>query len=343
MSDMPAPSAHDRNSSPRSPQRLAIYGGIILVVLFIIFGLYLAAKPPQDQVQGLVEAEIYTVATKVPSRVEDILALEGQMVTAGQELALLSSPEVDTGHAQARAMLQSSEAVQSMSQQGAQVQDIRSLESMWRAGQASANLAAETARRAEVLFADGVISAQRRDEAVAARNATAAQAEAARQQYIKAVDGTRSQEKDIANASVASAQAAVAETESLIRETRLIAPHAGEISERFANRGELVMAGIPVFTVVDIGNPWVSFSVREDQYRSIRVGTRLRGDIPALDLKNVEFEITIINPQGDFATWKSTRQSRGYDIRSFRVRAKPVQPIANLRPGMSVLFDWSAK
>lgn len=351
MSDTsPLSSTPDKNLPPyggsstvpkKNRMALAIYAGIAAVVIFIIVGLFLAARPPEQQVQGMVEAEIYTVATKVPSRVESIKALEGQSVTAGQELALLSSPEVENGHIQASSLLRSSEALQSISREGDRVQDVRSLHSVWQAAQASAELAKKSARRVEALFADGVVSAQRRDEAVAARNASAAQAEAAHQQYLKAVAGTRQQDKEIADANVASARAAVAESESLIRETRLISPHAGEISERFANEGELVMPGVPVFTVVDINNPWVSFSVREDQYRDIRVGTRIRGDVPALNLKNVEFEITLINPQGAFATWKSTRQSRGYDVHSFRVRAKPVQPIRNMRPGMSVLFDWS--
>lgn len=340
---MPAPQGPQtpkQKAKTRSRMSIAIGIGLILLVLFIVVGLFLAARPPKDQIQGMVEAETFTVATKVPSRVETLFMHEGDTVTAGQELAQLSSPEVDAKDIQARALLQSTQAVQSLSREGARTQDIRSVESIWRASQATAELATQTARRAEALFAEGVISAQRRDEAVAARNATAAQTEAARQQYLKAVEGTRPQEKDIANANVTGAQAAVAETESLLRETRLIAPHAGQIAERYANQGELVLPGIPIFSIVDIANPWVVFSVRENQYRDIKIGTRIRGDIPALNLKNIEFEITVINPQGEFATWRSTRQSSGYDVRSFQVRAKPVQPVKDLRPGMSVLFDW---
>lgn len=337
------PQTPEHKAGTRSRMSIAIGIGLILLVLFIVVGLFLAARPPKDQIQGMVEAETFTVATKVPSRVEAIFTDTGQTVTAGQEMALLSSPEVDAKDIQARALLQSTQAVQSLSREGARTQDIRSVESIWRASQATAELAEQTARRAEALFAEGVISAQRRDEAVAARNATAAQTEAARQQYLKAAEGTRPQEKEIANANVTGAQAAVAETESLIRETRLIAPHGGQIAERYANLGELVLPGIPVFSIVDIANPWVVFSVRENQYRNIKVGTRLHGDIPALSLKDVEFEITVINPQGEFATWRSTRQSSGYDVRSFQVRAKPVQPVKDLRPGMSVLFDWSSQ
>jgi HlyD family secretion protein len=164
-----------------------------------------------------------------------------------------------------------------------------------------------------------------------------------RQQYLKTLAGTRPQEKSVADANVQGARAAVAEVESLQGETRLLAPHNGEVAERFANVGELVLTGVPVFTIVDIGDPWVAFSVREDQFRDLKIGVIVHGDVPALGVTNAAFRITAINPQGEFATWRSTRQSSGYDVRSFQVKAKPVRAVNGLRPGMSVLFDWSAR
>ena len=332
-----------RKAGRRSPLTLVILAGVVLLIAFIIVGLVLATRPPRDQVQGMVEAETFTVATKVPSRVERFLAAEGDKVRAGQVLVLMTSPEVEAKDAQARALLQSTQALQSMSREGARVEDIQSVESIWRASQATARLADQTARRAENLFAEGVISAQRRDEAVAARAATASQTEAARQQYLKALAGTRPQEKSVADANVSGARAAVAEAESLQGETRLVASHGGEVSERFANVGELVLTGVPVFAIVDTADPWVAFSVREDQFRGLKIGATVRGDIPALGVTNAVFRITAISPQGEFATWRSTRQSRGYDVRSFQVKAKPERPIQELRPGMSVLFDWSSR
>ena len=313
------------------------------VVAFIIIGLFLAAKPAPVQIQGMVEAETFVVSTKVPSRVEQFLAETGQQVAAGTELAIMASPEVEAKDMQARALLQSAQAIQSLSIEGARGEDVNTVYSIWQAAVSAAQLADQTARRAENLFAEGVISAQRRDEAVAARRATASHAEATRQQYLKARAGTRQQEKDIANAQVAGAQAAIAETESLQGETRLVAPHAGEIAERFANVGELVLIGVPVFTIVDTANPWVTLTVREDQYADLKIGSVIRGDIPALGLTNVPFNVTAISPQGSYATARSTRQSRGYDIRSFEVKAKPEKPVERLRPGMSVLFNWSAR
>ena len=322
---------------------LVIGVGVLALLVFIVVGLVLASRPGPDQIQGMVEAETFTVATKVPSRVEQFMVTEGQQVTVGQVLAQMSSPEVDNKAIQARAMLQSTQAMQSMSREGARQEDVQTTLSFWQATQATATVAAQTARRAETLFAEGVISAQRRDEAVAARGATAAHAEAARQQHLKALSGTRPQEKSMADANVAGARAAVSEAQSLQGETRLVAPHSGEISERFANVGELVLTGVPVFTLVDTSKPWVTLSVREDQYRDLKIGSVLSGDVPALNLTGIKFRVTAISPQGEFATWRSTRQSGGYDVRSFKVKAEPQARVEGLRPGMSVLFDWSAR
>lgn len=337
-----APTAPRRR--PRATIRTVLIGAAVLAVLiFIGVGLYLAARPAAPQVQGMVEAETFTVATKAPARVEQLLASAGDRVAKGQALAILSSPEIEARDQQAVAALQGAEAVQQLSRLGARAEDVRSLESIWRSSQAASRLAAQTARRAENLFAEGVISAQRRDEAVAARAASAAQSEAARQQYLKAVAGTREQDKAIADAQVAAARAGVGETQSLQSETRLVAPVAGEVAERFANPGELVLIGVPVFTVIDLGRVWVSFNLKESDFAGLKIGQTVRGDIPALNRKAAPFRVTYISPQGDFATWRATRQSRGYDVRSFEIHAEPVTPVQGLRPGMSVLFDWPAR
>ena len=66
----------------------------------------------------------------------------------------------------------------------------------------------------------------------------------------------------------------------------------------------------------------------------------IKGSVPALEARSAAFRVEFVAPAGDFATWRATRQSRGFDIKSFEVRAAPVQKIEGLRPGMTVLFDW---
>ena len=185
-----------------------------------------------------------------------------------------------------------------------------------------------------------MISAERRDNADAARDSAKQLAQSAREQYRKALAGARIEDKRLAKSQVAVAQAGLQQTRSLVDETKLIAPVAGEIDKRFANPGELFATGVPLFTLIDLNDLWVAVNVREDEFHSLHMGQVLHGSVPALDLKNVAFRVDYISPQGDFATWRSTRQSRGYDVRSFDVHARPVRSTPGLRPGMSVLFPW---
>ncbi|ATD66482.1 hemolysin secretion protein D [Luteimonas chenhongjianii] len=327
------------SARPR-PRHLVFWLVLLVVAVFVVVGLYLAMRPAAPQVQGMVDADTYNVAPKAVARVEVMYAEEGQRVARGELLAELSSPEIQAADQQANAALQGAEAARELADEGARVEDVRSAEAVWQAARAASALAARTARRADNLFAEGVISAQRRDEADAAREASAAQAEAARQQYLKLAAGVREPTRALAESQVEAARAGVFEATALEKETHLLSPIDGEIAERFVQPGELVLLGVPVYTIIDIDHPYVSFPVRESQYAGLANGVVILGNVPALDLEGVAFEVDFIDPQGDFATWRATRQSRGYDMRSFEVRARPREPVEGLRPGMSVLLDW---
>lgn len=327
-------------SAHRRPRHLLFWAILLAVVVFVAVGLYLAIRPAPPQVQGMVDADTYTVAPKAIARVETMRAVEGQRVTRGELLADLSSPEIQAADQQANAALKGAEAARELADEGARSEDVRSAEAVWQAARAAATLAARTARRADHLYAEGVISAQRRDEANAARDASAAQAEAARQQYLKLAAGVRPPTRALAESQVEAARAGVFEATSLEAETHLRSPIDGEISERFVQPGELVLLGVPVYSVIDIDHPYVSFPVRESEFAGLAPGVEIRGSVPALDIEDAVFVVDYISPQGDFATWRATRQSRGYDVRSFEIRARPHTPIAGLRPGMSVLLDW---
>lgn len=323
----------------RGTSRLLVAGLALLAVVLLV-GLWIAARPAPLQLQGMVDADEVNVATKALARVDRLLAEEGATVTAGTVLAVLSSPEIDAGRQQAQGVLAGAEAMRDLADSGARREDVESLRSIWQAAQAGADLAAVTARRADNLYAEGVIAAQRRDEARAAREASARQAEAARLQYQKALSGARAEEKAAAQAQVKVAQAGVSIADALGAEKTLVSPIGGEVTRRLAEPGEIVGPAVPVFQIVDTAHPWVSLNLREDQFNALQKGTELTGRIPALEGRKARFRVTYISPQGDFATWRATRQSSGFDVRSFEVRLHPAEPVKGLRPGMSVLFDW---
>ena len=324
---------------PRRRKRILLYVGLALVALLLAVGLWLAAQPAAPPLQGEVDAASVNVATKALARLETIRVHEGDRVRAGALLATLSSPEITNGQQQAQAALDSARAAQRLADEGARSEDLTSLKATWQAAQAAADLAAKTSMRADHLYAEGVIAAQRRDEAHAARQSSAKTAEAAKAQYLKAAAGVRPAAREVAAAQVRIAAAGAATADALGQETRLVSPIAGEVARRLVEPGELVSPVLPAFQVIDVDHPYVTINLPESQYNGMAVGRRLTGRVPALD-RSVAFRVQHIAPQGEFATFRADRQSRGYDVRAFEVKLEPVQPVPALRPGMSVLFDW---
>jgi HlyD family secretion protein len=311
-----------------------------VLVLLAITGLWLAWRSPADQIQGMVDADSLNVAAKVTARLQSVSVEEGARVQAGQVLFVLDSPEVAAKERQADALVAAATAQAEKADNGARSQEIAMARSEWERAQAGADVAAATFRRVDNLLAEGVVTRQKHDEARAQRDSAQALARAARAQYDLAQAGARNEDRQAARAQVAQAEGARDEVQAARAETTGMAPRAGEVGKRLADVGEIVAAGYPVFTLVDIDNPWVAFHLREDQLDGLQIGDTVRGTLPALQGGEVELTVYFLSPAGDYATWRSTRQSSGYDVRSFEVRARPTRAVPGLRPGMSVLLPW---
>lgn len=310
---------------------------LIPVLLAVIaFGLWKSYQPAPLELQGRVEAETVQVATKVPSRIEEIYVEEGQRVKKGDVLVRLNSPEIQAKKQQAAAALQSALALQSTAERGSQEENIASLYANWQSLKAQQNLAQVSYERGANLFKEGVISRQRRDELYAASQSAAQMTEAAYQQYARAKRGSTSQQKSSADAQVDIAQAALDEANALEAETQLVAPVNGTVSKTYGKVSELVATAVPVVSLIE-DQMWVSLNIREDQYAPFQKMSSIEGYIPALD-KTATFKIKQISAEGEFATIKTTRQTGGYDVRSFKLHLVPVPAIPELKVGMSVLF-----
>lgn len=333
--------AQSINTNPSNKKKsiLILIVVIILTLLFglIIFGLWKSYQPKSIDVQGRVEAEIVYVSTKVPSRIEEIYVHEGQKIGKNQPLVRLYSPEIDAKKQQALASLQSALALQSTADRGSQQENIASLYANWQSLKAQENLAQITYQRGAHLYKEGVISKQRRDEMRAAALSASSMTESAYQQYVRAKRGSTPEQKQGADAQVEIAKAAVAEANALEAETRLFSPVSGTVSKTYGKVSELVAMGVPVISIIQDQNLWISLNVREDQYANVYQSKTLSGFIPALN-RQANFKIENIDAEGEFATIKTTRQTGGYDIRSFKLHLVPEQPITDLKAGMSVIF-----
>ena len=334
-----SPPAEDTTSNSNKTAIIKVVGMIVLILLLglIAFGLWKSYQPKQIELQGRVEAETIHVSSKVPSRIEEIYIHDGEKVLKGQPLVRLRSPEVAAQKQQALASLQSALALQVTAERGAQQENIDSLYANWQSLKAQQELAQSTYQRGANLFKQGVISRQRRDEMYAAAQSAAEMTEAAYQQYARAKRGSTPEQKSSADAQVEIAKAAVNEANALEAETKLVSPINGTVSKTYGKVSELVAMGVPVVSIIQDNDLWVSLNIREDQYAQVYQAKSVEGFIPALNRKAL-FKIKNIDAEGEFATIKTTRQTGGYDIRSFKIQLTPAHPIADLKVGMSVLF-----
>ena len=315
---------------------------IVIIVVLALIGLFLL-KPEPQIIQGQAEATQVRVSGKLPGRVVEFMVEEGQHVLAGDTLVHIHSSLVEAKLSQAEAMETVAKAQNKKVDSATRVELLNSAYDMWQQAQAGLTIAKKTYERMQSLYKKGVVSEQKRDEAEAAYKAMVATESAAKSQYEMAKAGAQAEDKAAAAAMVAAAQGSVAEVESILSDSYLTAPTDGEISDIFPNVGELVSLGAPIMNVLKLDDMWVSFNVREDLLENLTMGAEVQAIIPALENKEVTLKVFYIRDMGSYAVWRATKVTGQYDAKTFQVKARPVEPVDNLRPGMSVLLKRDKK
>ncbi len=309
--------------------------GVIAVVSVV--GFFALRKGPEI-VQGQAEVTEYRVSSKVPGRILEFRVKEGQAVHAGDTLALLEAPDVQAKLEQARAAQAAAQAQNAKALKGARQEQIQAAYELWQKAKAGLEIAEKSYKRVKNLHDEGVMSAQKLDEVTAQRDAARATEKAAKAQYDMAVNGAEREDKAAAAALVERAKGAVAEVESYIRETYLIAQTDGEVAEIFPQPGELVGTGAPIMNIAIVEDLWVTFNVREDLLQGLTVGTEFEAYAPALD-RNIRLKVYHMKDLGTYAAWKATKTTGQYDLKTFEVKAAPQEPVEGLRAGMSVILE----
>ena len=312
---------------------LGLIALLAVVVIVALVGL-LALRPEKTLIQGEAEAAEYRVSGKVPGRVEMYLFDEGEQVKKGDTLVIIYSPEVEAKKAQALAAREMAEAVNEKAHNGAQREQIAGAYELYQKAKAGEEIYRKSYERVQRLFDKGVVSAQKRDEVEAQYKAAVATVRAAKSQYDMALAGARKEDKAAAEAQVARVDGILKEVAAAEAERYLLSPCDGEVSEKFPKVGELVGQGSPVMSIVDLTDVWFTFAVREDMLSNFAMGSTVMVKIPALGDDKYPVVVTHLKAMGTYATWRSTQQNGGYDVRTFDVKCRPIADIPGLRPGM---------
>lgn len=321
---------------------LIAFIAVVVVIAFVALAGFFLLTPPDDIIMGQAEATEVRISSKVPGRIEAYRYNEGDKVKVGDTLVFLDTPDVMAKLQQAEAVQKAAEAQSAKANKGARSQEISGAYEIWQKAQAGLEIAKKSFTRVQNLYDKGVMSAQKRDEAEANYKAMEATAKAAKSQYDMAVEGARQEDRAAAAALVQQAGGAVAEVNSYIKETVLLSPINGEVTERFPEVGELVGTGAPIMNIADLNDMWVTFSLREDLLKDIKIGSELNAFIPALGDMPVKLKVYYMKDMGTYAAWKATKTNGQFDSKTFEVKARPEKAIPDLRPGMSVIMKKKA-
>ena len=315
---------------------LAIAGFVAVVIIVALIGFLALGREP-DVKQGQVEVSEYRVSSKVPGRILEIRVKEGDYVKVGDTLAILDAPDVRAKMEQARSAENAAAALELKAQNGARKEQIQGAFSVLQQAKAGYEIAEKSYNRIQRLFDEGVVSAQKRDEVYANYKAMEAQMKAAQSQYDMAVNGARMEYKMAAAAQVGRARGAVNEVNSYIHETVQVAQMEGEVADIYPKVGELVGTGSPIMSIAVMEDMWGTFNIREDQLNGMKVGSEFTAFVPAFN-KDIKMKVYYLKDQGSYAVWKATKANGQYDLKTFEVKARPVEKLEGLRPGMSLII-----
>lgn len=315
---------------------LIALGAFVFVVFIVGMIGYFAIGRDAEIIQGQIDVEEYRVSSKVPSRVLHIFVKEGDYVNVGDTLVILEAPELTAKATQAQGAIDAATALSNMANNGARKEQIQGAYELWQQAKAAKEIAEKSYNRVQRLFDEGVMTAQKRDEAFAMYKASEAQEKAAKSQYDMAVNGARAEEKAAAQGQVKAFSGQMDEVKVYEKETIQIAPIAGEVATIYPKVGELLGSGSPIMTISIMDDIWGAFNMREDQLKGLKKGDTFTAYLPAFD-KEIEMKVSSIKDQGSYATWKATKSNGQFDMKTFEVKARPTKKFDGLRPGMSVI------
>jgi HlyD family secretion protein len=305
--------------------------------------MYYLMRPEPLLVQGEVDATRLDIAARVDGRVKEIPVERGQNVPAGAVLVRIDNPETLAKHGQMTAAKAVVEAQLANILAGTRPEVIAARKAALERAQAAQILAQKTFDRIQHLTEQGNAPQARLDQVTDNLHESERAVDQAKSAYDQAVNGYTREEREIARANVEKAGADIQAVQSIVDQMAVYAPVAAQIYQRNVEPGEYVSPGVPLVTLIDLADVWIHFDLREDLVKTLKVGERFDVRVPALGDRRITVEVRLIATKGEYASWRATRATGDFDLRTFSIRAYPVAPVPELRPGMSAYLDWRSR
>ena len=315
----------------------------VLVAAIVALSIWYLIRPEPLLVQGEVDATRIDIAARVDGRAADIPVVRGQNVAAGAALVRIANPETIAKREQALAAKVVTEAQLANINAGTRPETIAARKAELERAKAGLILAQKTYDRVLPLAEHGNAPQARLDQVTDTLREGERAVDQAKSAYEQAVNGYTKEEREIAVANVQKAIADIKQVQSIIEQMTIYAPIAAQVYKINIEPGEYVAPGVPLVTLVDLKDQWIHFDMREDLVKTLKVGDRFDVRIPALGDRRITVEVKLIATKGEYASWRATRATGDFDLRTFAIRAYPVENIPELRPGMSAYLDWRTR
>ncbi len=274
---------------------------------------------------GRIEAVEVDVAAKVPGRVQAILVDEGDFVTAGQQVAQMDTEVLTAQWREAEARLRQAEsAVATARSQAAQREsEKKAAEAVVAQRMAELDVARKRLKRAELLAAKGVVTAQDLDDGRARAASAEAALNGAKAQVVamEAAIVTAQAQVTGALAAVEAGRATIERLQADIDDSALKAPRDGRVQYRIAQPGEVVGAGSRLLNVLDLTDVYMTFFLPTAAAGRLAIGSEVRLRLDAAPEYVIPAQISFVADVAQF-TPKTVETASEREKLMFRVKAR---------------------
>jgi multidrug resistance efflux pump len=315
----------------------------VLTATAVIYYFATANRSSDLSLIGTVDSNQVIVSAKIPGRIERLLVEEGSVVKQGDGIAELDRAELEAQVQAAAAQLASLGSRVSSSQataaqaSGETSSDVASARALLAEAQADLEREQLDNVRMVKLAEEGVASQQDRDRSNAALKAAQARVKSLQDQLQAAEARTHQAYAAASNVSAIrsemnAAQAQLAEAETRLGYTHVVAPVSGTVSVRAARQGEVVNAGQPIVTIVDLSDVWVRAAVPETESDGVALGDVLKVRLPSGRM--LDGTVIFKGVEADFATQRDVGHSKR-DIKTVVLKVRVDNRDQRLTPGMT--------
>lgn len=315
-----------------------IFAVILLIVITISMTVLIRSRNSELVLQGEVDAPSVNISSKGHGRVKFIYVTRGDDIKSGDQLVTLESPELLAQVKAAEANRDQAKAQLDLSEHGTREESIRHYQALLEQSKVNYDNASKEYDRNQAVSTKGYVSQSALDSALKAKNAAYQQVLSDQANLDQALHGDRIEQRKIYEAQLEQAEENLKQLVIQYEDLTVKSPVDGEVGAIPAEVGELFNANSTLLNVTRLSQAYFVFNVRENILVNIHKGDKIQLTIPALGDQHIEAEVRYIAPMGDYATKRATRATGDFDLKTFEIRLYPVEPVENLRAGMSVLW-----